>query len=338
MSAHPGQIRTAGQSITGHGQTLQSAPEPSGLGSGCLGHIGEGTLGALNTHIQKVGTAVKSMGGWLCTCGGRLGSNADAIEETERTNAERFSRLHDEPTENTPLLHGNRSPSPRGLDPVQEQQTVAKLHEFRQTNWDKARGQRNDALTLDPQMQQVLDQHARRTDKPVPASVTYGMEDKSSTDGPLRMNHKVTFDYPPGTDPSKYQYIRFSKATRISGNHISHTEPGYVRYSGNAPLGGPKPTDHGQLDTALDNGFQHAQWSVDGPHKPFADDARTTNVDTPGMAWMTKTPHIYPYGLKTEFYGVLYDPEAGRIMNVTHYQDSLTKPNLSTPAQHSAGQ
>jgi hypothetical protein len=272
MTANTADIRTAGHSISGHGQNLRNTPEPSGLGEGCLGNLAHGTVSTLNTHISKVGSATK----WL--------------------------------------------------------------HDLRQTDWRTQRGKRNDNLTLTPEMQSVLDHHAQRPDKPVTTTFAHSMTDDSGNNGPLRMNHDLAFHYQEGQDPSKYQYIRFSKATKVSGSDIASTEPGYVRYSPNTTLAGGKPVRHDGLNTQLDNGFQHAHWSLDGPREPFSDATHTGNHDNPGIVGMTKAPFVYPFGMKTEFYGVLYDPDAGKIMNVTHYQGTFTKPSLSSPVQHQSNE
>lgn len=356
MTADPAAIRTAGQSITGHGENLRGMAEPAQLGEGCLGNLAQNTLGTLNRHIGNVGAATKSMGSWLCTCGGRLGDNARAIEGTEQDNADRFNRIH-QPTETTPLLgeHGttSRSPSPthspspvpRGLDP--EQQTVEQLHNLRHPDWTPQqwgakRGLPNGEFTLTDDMKNVLDQHATRTDKPVTSELDHGMIDQSGGTGfktGVNISQKLKFTYGEGQDPANHHYIRFSKSSKVTGGDIRTTEPGYVRFGDTTkPPGGTlrQGAAHDQINSALDHGFENAQWGLDGPAKEFSDAGRTTNEDKPGFATASDN-FVYPMGMRSEFYGVLYDPQAGKIMNVTHYGGTFTKPGRGEPPQYQGG-
>jgi hypothetical protein len=208
-----------------------------------------------------------------------------------------------------------------------------------QTNWSRKRAQQDDSLTLTDDMKNVLDQHLANPNQPVRSTITQGMQDTSASKDDmaarLRMTHTVKFEYSEGQDPGKYSYIRFAKATRMSGGDIQSTVPGYVSYGPTTRPG--KPTTDEQINDSLNSNFGNAKWSLDGPQKQFANSSNNQNVDTPGVGMFANSNNIYPYGLKTEFYGVLYDPENNKTMNVTHYQDSFTKPSLGGPAQHSGG-
>ncbi len=125
------------------------------------------------------------------------------------------------------------------------------------------------------------------------------------------------------------QYIRFVKATKLRGSELSSTVPGYVTFGNHAEVEG----DIGALRQAVEGRHSAgAQWSFDGPGKGV--DSRGPSsiniVDEPGEI-STVASH-FPYILKLDFVGVVYDPITLRVLRKAEYSDyheELTDPHAA---------
>lgn len=129
------------------------------------------------------------------------------------------------------------------------------------------------------------------------------------------------------------QYIRFVKATKLRGTELSSTVPGYVTFGNKAEVGGDTEARRSAVNSRHAGG---AQWSFDGPGKGV--DARGPDalniIDEPGE--LSTVASHYPYILKMDFVGVVYDPITLKIRRKTEYSDyheELTDPHAQARAE-----
>jgi hypothetical protein len=156
------------------------------------------------------------------------------------------------------------------------------------------------------------------------------------TGSSVRAEHLVSFDLG-DHDPESLRYIRFVKAARVGRGRsaktlkLSGTVPGYVSFADAPPVDMPEATDDAsylaQLTRLVNNQFEAAMWSFDGPARV----PPTLNIkDTPGLA---SDFLQYPIVQRYEFIGVLFDVNAKQILNVIHYSDSLASLREDDPVR-----
>lgn len=129
------------------------------------------------------------------------------------------------------------------------------------------------------------------------------------------------------------QYIRFVKATKLRGTELSSTVPGYVTFGNKVAVQGDTQARKTALESRHSSG---AEWSFDGPGKGV--DARGPDslkiIDGPGE--ISTVAQHYPYILKLDFVGVVYDPVTLKIRRKTEYSDyheELTDPYAQPRAE-----
>lgn len=167
--------------------------------------------------------------------------------------------------------------------------------------------------------------------------------DMSTDDSPHRNKmmgvgriHDLTVKGLSKRDAKESQYIRFVKATKLRGTELSSTVPGYVTFGNNVTVQGDTQTRKAALESRHSSG---AEWSFDGPSKGV--DARGPDslkiIDGPGE--ISTVAQHYPYILKLDFVGVVYDPVTLKIRRKTEYSDyheELTDPYAQPRAEQLA--
>jgi hypothetical protein len=185
---------------------------------------------------------------------------------------------------------------------------------------------------------------SRRTDQPVRATLTKvaaGPGTDVHGTGTLRASHVIRFVLNQGRRTTE-RYVRFVRAAKIvtagvgkETLRLSHTAGGYVSYVDVArEAWGRRQPDRTSLVRKINELFETAKWSFDGPRDEFRS-GNLTAVDEPGVR--TFGVDLYPILQRFDFIGVLYDPPetgpAAGILNVTYYQDSFIALSKESPVE-----
>lgn len=134
--------------------------------------------------------------------------------------------------------------------------------------------------------------------------------------------HELTVGRLSERQNQRVEYVRFVKATKLLGDVVSCTIPGYVCYSQPQRVEGD--TD-ARVAAARQAHAAQAAWSYDGPGAGISVRGKDmlTIIDEPGE--LGSRGEHFPYVLIMEFVGVVFDPMTLKVLRKVEYKDEIVR-------------